>query len=291
MHGQPALVPAIAIPGLHERFVAFFLEIAGERPPASVSVLDAGAGHGGLSARVHALGFRVQACDFAPELFLAKDVEFRQSDLTERLPFDDGSFDYVIAVEVLEHLPDHVAFFRECARVLRPGGRLLLSTPNVVSLKSRLRFLLTGFFYSFQTLDMDRHDGLQHVASLTPDQCSYRARRAGLGLERLTCDKYQSSSVALAWLVPQLLLASRWVGIDAGVHGTRDLLFGRKVFAAFGKPARLTGFRVVTRAGSPPRDAYPAGLAADVRHELRPTERPVGTPSGEGSQLERRGSA
>ncbi|HSR23160.1 MAG TPA: methyltransferase domain-containing protein, partial [Candidatus Eisenbacteria bacterium] len=46
------------------------------------------------------------------------------------LPVADGSVDVVVSSQVLEHLWDQPRFVRECARVLRPGGRLLLSTPN-----------------------------------------------------------------------------------------------------------------------------------------------------------------
>ena len=47
-----------------------------------------------------------------------------------RLSFDDGHFDVVTSFETLEHLPDRPAFLREMARLLAPGGLLLLSTPN-----------------------------------------------------------------------------------------------------------------------------------------------------------------
>lgn len=234
--GEPhAGIRPIAMPGIHERFVPFFLRLLGDRPPRAVDVLDAGTGHGALAARLHGLGFRVRACDFAPERFHAHGVEFQQADLTERLPYQDASFDFVLAVEVVEHVPDHATFFRECARVLRPGGRLVLSTPNIVSLKSRLRFALTGFFYSFKPLG-GTDDGLEHVASLTPDQLRDRGRRAGLTLETVACDKYQRTSLALVWLAPLLRLAGRLAHIGSGGHNTRDLLLGRILFVVFRKP-------------------------------------------------------
>jgi SAM-dependent methyltransferase len=52
-----------------------------------------------------------------------------QGDARE-LPFPSGAFDWVLAIEVIEHLRRPDAFLAEIARVLRPGGRLLLSTPN-----------------------------------------------------------------------------------------------------------------------------------------------------------------
>ena len=232
---DPVQLVPIAMPGIHERFVPFFLRLVGDRSRGALDVLDAGTGHGALAARLHGLGFRVRACDFAPERFRAHQVEFQRADLTQHLPYEDASFDFVVAVEVVEHVSDHGTFFRECARVLRPGGRLVLSTPNIVSLKSRLRFALTGFFYSFKPLG-GTDDGLEHVASLTPDQLRDRGRRAGLVLESVACDKYQRTSLALVWVAPLLRLASRLANIEAGVHSARDLLLGRVLFAVFRKP-------------------------------------------------------
>ena len=52
----------------------------------------------------------------------------RHEDLTA-LTFDDASIDHVVSLEVLEHVPDFRAALRECYRVLKPGGKLLLSAP------------------------------------------------------------------------------------------------------------------------------------------------------------------
>jgi 2-polyprenyl-3-methyl-5-hydroxy-6-metoxy-1,4-benzoquinol methylase len=48
-----------------------------------------------------------------------------------KMPVQDGSFDVIVSFETIEHLPDPVKFLKECSRVLRPGGTLVCSTPNL----------------------------------------------------------------------------------------------------------------------------------------------------------------
>jgi 2-polyprenyl-3-methyl-5-hydroxy-6-metoxy-1,4-benzoquinol methylase len=47
-----------------------------------------------------------------------------------RIPLDDGAVDVVVSFETIEHVPEPATFLAECRRVLRPGGRLVISTPN-----------------------------------------------------------------------------------------------------------------------------------------------------------------
>jgi SAM-dependent methyltransferase len=69
-------------------------------------------------------------------------IETRWADLDEPLPFEDLSFDVVVAGELLEHLRDPRRLAAEVRRVLRPGGVFVASVPNAFRLKNRLRFLL-----------------------------------------------------------------------------------------------------------------------------------------------------
>jgi SAM-dependent methyltransferase len=71
----------------------------------------------------------------------ALGIEPVEANVEEPLPFADGSFDAVVAGELLEHLQVPEALVAEARRVLRPGGMLVGSVPNAFRLQSRLRFL------------------------------------------------------------------------------------------------------------------------------------------------------
>ena len=106
-------------------------------------VLDVGCRYGALTRAYlkgnHVVGIDVDrlALDDAARL----GIETQWVDAEEGLPFEDGSFDVVVAGELLEHVRDPAALVREARRVLRPGGTFVGSVPNGFRLKNRLRFL------------------------------------------------------------------------------------------------------------------------------------------------------
>jgi SAM-dependent methyltransferase len=99
-------------------------------------VLDAGCGVGYGSAFLAKEAQRVVGVDrdeaavaYAQERYAASNLDFRVGDLLA-LDRPDASFDTVCAFEAIEHLTDPDAFLGEAARVVRPGGTLVASTPN-----------------------------------------------------------------------------------------------------------------------------------------------------------------
>ena len=97
-------------------------------------VLDLGCGTGRHTLWLAAEGATVTAVDFSAGMLDvacrkpgAEGVRFVVHDLHEPLPFGDGAFDVVVSGLVLEHLRDPGAFFREVRRVLRAGGRAVVS--------------------------------------------------------------------------------------------------------------------------------------------------------------------
>ena len=130
-------------PKLHKKIIGFVdKEKRGE-------LLDVPCGKGGLSFRMKEKGFNVTAADLDQTYFEYSDMKFEQVDLNSVLPFGNEQFDLITCIEGVEHLENIYHLFRELARVLKKGGKLIVSTPNILSVFSRLRFFLTGQFDFF----------------------------------------------------------------------------------------------------------------------------------------------
>ncbi len=154
----------------------------------SGAVLDLPAGPGAMSRRLADAGYTVQAADIAPGDFIPSDIPCVRADLNSTLPFDDGAFDAAVCVEGLEHLENVHHAVRELYRVLKPGGWLVVSTPNVTSASSRLRFLLTGFFSVAERPVNEVHTspGEGHIAVLTYPLLRFALRQAGFEVRWVT---------------------------------------------------------------------------------------------------------
>jgi len=198
-------IQEITIPGFHQVILRVLTNHLGKASEANL--LDAGAGHGALSHQLKQLGYRVSACDLNPELFQAKDVEFRQADISRNIPWENESFDGVVAVEVTEHLDQVLRFFQEVHRVLKPEGFFLFSTPNILSLKSRIRFLLSGYCYSFHPISDQEQDAVRHhITPLPYELYELRLRWSGFTVSDIFIDKRQRSSLAGMILYPCICL-------------------------------------------------------------------------------------
>jgi ubiquinone/menaquinone biosynthesis C-methylase UbiE len=109
-------------------------------------LLDIGCSNGDWALYWTNLGWQCSGVDIDKEhveIARQRGINAKSCDLNrDPLPFDDESFDLIFAGEVIEHLVDTDGFMRELRRCVRPGGFVLITTPNLVSFENRLRILL-----------------------------------------------------------------------------------------------------------------------------------------------------
>ena len=242
-----ARLPVYACHKTHERAAQIF-----DRWPRQGRVLEMAAGSGAFARRLVELGFAVEACDLFPEQFRVPEVPVKYADLSERLPYPDASFEFLSCLEGIEHLEDQFAFVRECWRVLRPGGRLLMSTPNILGLASRWRFFWTGFF-PLATRPINEHRKApvhDHIHLITYYELRYILRTTGLTIVEVTTDRIRKYGLLHSWAVPVVWVATRLAlrgeadsrqaqsNAEIAAHLlSPDLLFGRTLMVVAQKPS------------------------------------------------------
>ena len=175
--------------------------------PEGAAVLDAPAGEGALCLALKDAGFRPHAAECSPGEFKLEDVPLTLCDLNETLPFADGSFDAIACVDGIEHIENPFALIREAGRVLRSGGVLVISTPNIMALRSRVRFLLTGFHHKFKTpLNESARRPEHHINPLTFQELRYALHTAGLRITDVAINRIKLVSYPYILLLPFVIL-------------------------------------------------------------------------------------
>lgn len=154
---------------------------------AGARVLDVGCGGGLLSEALAGEGARVTALDLAPELIdvarlhlleSGRQVDYRLQPVEALAQEMPGSFDAITCMEMLEHVPDPGAVLQACATLLKPGGKLLLSTLNRTP--AAFAVAIVGAEYVARLLPKGTHDYKQFIR---PSELAAWLRAAGLRLD------------------------------------------------------------------------------------------------------------
>jgi ubiquinone/menaquinone biosynthesis C-methylase UbiE len=159
-------------------------------------ILDAPAGSGSLSLIMESMGAEVYSFDFdnASPGGKRKTV----ADLNAPLPFRDGSFDAVISIEGIEHVENPAFLFREFFRVIKKGGILILSTPNILNIRSRIKFLMTGALFWFGKKAIS---DFGHIMPIAHYQIDHFSQEAGFIREKLEVNRKFNAFWPIAFIL------------------------------------------------------------------------------------------
>ncbi|MBF0485525.1 MAG: class I SAM-dependent methyltransferase [Candidatus Omnitrophica bacterium] len=206
-------------------------------------VLDIGCGDGDYAYNLHKMGFDVLAGDMDVNRFRYQNqIKFQKCNVTEKLPFDDNSFDFIVLAEVVEHLKNPYDVVKELHRILKPGGKLVLSTPNILNLKSRVRFLVEGCWEYFREIPLEHSQNPKEVIwnlHLIPwryHDIEYLLHYNNLPIQSIHTSKYEG--LGLAFFIPLIKFqlkskenrSRKKGGVDFSrinrILLSRDMLFG-----------------------------------------------------------------
>ncbi len=199
-----------------ERITRTLLELFSSFPKSGL-LLDAPAGNGGTSCVLQEMGFKTISLDLFSSPSMGPKMPCVKADLNQQLPFRNSSFEYVVSQEGIEHLENQAQFIRECGRILKEAGKLIISTPNALHLTSRLAYLLIGqrhlkggVINEVQTPIRAENGRIYHGHAFVIDyfRLRYLLRIAGFRILRIHATRRSKSSVMLSFLVPFIFCAT-----------------------------------------------------------------------------------
>jgi SAM-dependent methyltransferase len=106
-------------------------------------VVDFPAGNGVTSSLLKHAGAIPLPFDLFPEYFRAEGLECKQADISQGISLESSSVDMLICQEGIEHFTDQLKALQEFSRVIKTGGKLLITTPNYSNIRARLSYLFS----------------------------------------------------------------------------------------------------------------------------------------------------
>lgn len=185
------------------------------QPPAASRLIDVGCSRGHFVAAAAARGFKAEGVEPAPQIAAAAREAglVVHSGLLEDLQLPDASFDAVTLFEVLEHLKEPIALVRECARILKPGGILCVTTGNAAS----WTVACIGARWDYFHIEQDAG----HVSFFNPASLALLAQRGGFR--------------------PEAIETARVKFFDKGEVSRARYALGKLAAECLSLPARLAG--------------------------------------------------
>lgn len=159
------------------------------KPPQQIHLLDVGCSSGAFLRVARELGFQAEGVEPAPQAAqttAAAGFKVYQG-LLQDAHFPDAAFDAITLFEVIEHLREPLALLRECRRILRPSGVMMIGTGNAAS------WTVAAQGGRWEYFSIARHGG--HVSFFNPDSLRLAAQRSGFRVARIEtrcvrlCDK------------------------------------------------------------------------------------------------------
>jgi len=176
-------------------------------------VLDLPAGSGALTHLLGERGVHVVPADLNPDRFIVARPACVYADMNAILPFEDNTFDAMVCIEGIEHIENPHLLAREANRILKKQGMLYISTPNILSIRSRLSTVLRGYPVDLHYMrDMNPSTGVErprdHINTIGFLELRYVLTQYGFDVRPPHTNRFQKKH-SLFYRFLRLLMAFR----------------------------------------------------------------------------------
>lgn len=176
------------------------------------SVADIPCGSGAFIQRLKDNGYNnVIAVDINNILEIDHD-KFISGNMNEKLPISDDSVDTVVCIDGIEHINKQFDFVGEVNRVLKENGEFIISTPNISSIKSRWKWLITGHHHKCNSpLDENNPNPLHHIGMVSYPEIRYMLHTNGFHITDVKTNRIKAINWIFSILLPIIYVSTSLV--------------------------------------------------------------------------------
>lgn len=173
------------------------------------AVADIPSGQGAFVLRLKDSGYQnVWALDIQ-NIMRFPHEQFAIGDMTKSFGLKDESLQSLISIDGIEHIHEQNIFVQEVYRVLKPGGEFIISTPNISSIRSRLKWFLTGHHHKCDSpLDENNPNPLHHISMISYPELRYLLHTHGFRIQLVTTNQIKFASWLMLPLWPIIALTT-----------------------------------------------------------------------------------
>ena len=198
-------------------------------------VIDFPAGNGITTNILQHIGADPIPYDLFPEYFKVDSLKCLQANISEGIPEESKSADFVLCQEGIEHCSDQLGSFKEFNRILKKGGGLIITTPNYSNLRAKLSYLLSeserfnsiiapneldSIWMSDKKLTNEIYYGHIFLIGVLKLRCF--AKLSGFKIKHIQFTRLKPTSVLLMFLFYPFILISNWITYRKRLRKNKD---------------------------------------------------------------------
>ena len=198
-------------------------------------IVDFPAGNGITSRLIKEIGATPYPFDLFPEYFNVEGIDCRRANITSGIPLEQSFADAVICQEGIEHFADQFNALKEFNRILKPGGTLLITTPNYSNIRAKLSYLLSeserfnsimapneldSVWMSKQEITDEIYFG--HIFLIGIQKLRVLARLAGFRIKKVHFTRAKSTSVLILPFFYPFIYFSNWIAFRKNLRKNKN---------------------------------------------------------------------